>query len=261
WLTLNLQNALRNVLSYMQLGDKTVSVAARDASLSLGKIEESDMRMLWFQRLPITTQQILSASTDKRANFKSLALTADKSTIGRNFESDLFHSLPNTSISKIRTAAYNPSASNGMVERFHRQLKAFDVPLRFNKTLGTTITNDIARDLRPVAASSHSSAQIFVYKELVNCSHVFVRRDAVRCPVQQPYDGPFQVLQRKAQDYKIQVMEIQMGLSLNRLKPVFGLKEPGASVSTCKSSISQRMNLVHPVQRVHVLRQVVLRTP
>ncbi|GBN51226.1 hypothetical protein AVEN_258853-1 [Araneus ventricosus] len=43
--------------------------------LSLGKIEESVMRMLWFQRLPITTQQILSASTDKLA---SLALAADK---------------------------------------------------------------------------------------------------------------------------------------------------------------------------------------
>ncbi|GBM57711.1 Transposon Ty3-I Gag-Pol polyprotein [Araneus ventricosus] len=43
--------------------------------LSLGKIEESVMRMHWFQRLPLSTQQILSASTDKLA---SLALTADK---------------------------------------------------------------------------------------------------------------------------------------------------------------------------------------
>ncbi|GBO12481.1 hypothetical protein AVEN_24766-1 [Araneus ventricosus] len=43
---------------------------------------------------------------------------------GRNFESDLFHSFTKyLGISKIRTAAYNP-ASNGMVERFHRQLKA-----------------------------------------------------------------------------------------------------------------------------------------
>ncbi|GBO12479.1 hypothetical protein AVEN_24764-1 [Araneus ventricosus] len=69
---------LRNVLSYMQLGDKKPSQLLHEMQgLSLGKIEESDMRMLWFQRLPITTQQILSASTDKLA---SLALTADKST-------------------------------------------------------------------------------------------------------------------------------------------------------------------------------------
>ncbi|GBM95445.1 Transposon Tf2-9 polyprotein [Araneus ventricosus] len=86
------------------------------------------------------------------------------------------------------------------------------------------------RDPRPVAASSHSSAQIFVYKELVNCSHVFVRRDAVRRPLQQPYDGPFQVLQRKAKDYKIQVKDKPIWISINRLKPVFGFKEHGASV-------------------------------
>ncbi|GBM16770.1 hypothetical protein AVEN_247418-1, partial [Araneus ventricosus] len=43
---------------------------------------------------------------------------------GRKSESDLFHSLTKyLDISKIRTAAYNPSA-NDMVERFHRQLKA-----------------------------------------------------------------------------------------------------------------------------------------
>ncbi|GBM87936.1 Retrovirus-related Pol polyprotein from transposon opus [Araneus ventricosus] len=67
---------LRNLLSDMQLGDKKPSRLLHEMQdLSLGKIEESVMRMLWFQRLPITTQQILSASTDKLA---SLALTADK---------------------------------------------------------------------------------------------------------------------------------------------------------------------------------------
>ncbi|GBO22350.1 Transposon Ty3-I Gag-Pol polyprotein [Araneus ventricosus] len=68
--------SLRNLLSDTQLGDKKPSRLLHEMQdLSLGKIEESVMRMLWFQRLPITTQQILSASTDKLA---SLALTADK---------------------------------------------------------------------------------------------------------------------------------------------------------------------------------------
>ncbi|GBO44562.1 Retrovirus-related Pol polyprotein from transposon 297, partial [Araneus ventricosus] len=67
---------LRNLLSDMQLGDKKPSRLLHEMQdLSMGKIEESVMRMLWFQRLPITTQQILSASTDKLA---SLVLTADK---------------------------------------------------------------------------------------------------------------------------------------------------------------------------------------
>ncbi|GBM95444.1 hypothetical protein AVEN_28404-1 [Araneus ventricosus] len=67
---------LRNLLSDMQLGDKKPSRLLHEMQdLSLGKIEKSVMRMLWFQRLPLTTQQILSASTDK---FASLALTTDK---------------------------------------------------------------------------------------------------------------------------------------------------------------------------------------
>lgn len=43
---------------------------------------------------------------------------------GRQFESDLFRNLLKfLGITKIRTTAYNPSA-NGLVERFHRQLKS-----------------------------------------------------------------------------------------------------------------------------------------
>ncbi|GBL97887.1 Transposon Ty3-I Gag-Pol polyprotein [Araneus ventricosus] len=230
---------------------------------------------------------------------------------GRNFESDLFHSLTKyLGISKIRTAAYNPAA-NGMVERFHRQLKA-SLMCRLGSTerwvqqlptillsIRTAFKEDINassaelvygsnlrlpgqflqdnrvktepseflrllrqhfRDLRPVAASSHSSAQIFVYKELVNCSHVFVRRDAVRRPLQQPYDRPFQVLQRKEKDYKIQVKDKPIWISINRLKPVFGLKVHRYQHAS-QVHPSQRMNLVHPVQRVHLFRQAVLRTP
>ncbi|GBM98541.1 Retrovirus-related Pol polyprotein from transposon 297 [Araneus ventricosus] len=67
---------LRNLLSDMQLSDKKPSQLLHEMQdLSLGKIKKSVTRMLWCQRLPITTQQILSASTDKLA---SLALTADK---------------------------------------------------------------------------------------------------------------------------------------------------------------------------------------
>ncbi|GBN62738.1 hypothetical protein AVEN_85807-1, partial [Araneus ventricosus] len=207
---------------------------------------------------------------------------------GRNFfESVLFHSLTKyLGIFKIRTAAYNPAA-NGMVEYFHRQLKA-SLMCRLRSTerwvqqlptillgIRTAFKEDINassaefvygsnlrlpgqflqdnsvktepsefldllrqhfRDLRPVAESSHSSTKIFAYKELANCSHVLVRRDAVRRPLQQPYDGPFQVLHRKVKDYKIQVKDKSIWISINRLKSVFGLKEPGASVSTCMSS-------------------------
>ncbi|GBM09897.1 Retrovirus-related Pol polyprotein from transposon 17.6 [Araneus ventricosus] len=49
------------------------------------------------------------------------AITTDQ---GQNFESDLFHTLAKfLGIRKQRTTAYHPAA-NGIVERFHRQLKA-----------------------------------------------------------------------------------------------------------------------------------------
>ncbi|GBM44167.1 hypothetical protein AVEN_257112-1 [Araneus ventricosus] len=67
---------LETLLSDMQLGDKKPTQLLHEIQdLSLGKIEVSVIRMLWFQSLPLTTQQILSASTDKIA---SLALTSDK---------------------------------------------------------------------------------------------------------------------------------------------------------------------------------------
>ncbi|GBM57435.1 hypothetical protein AVEN_24208-1 [Araneus ventricosus] len=67
------------------------------------------------------------------------------------------------------------------------------------------------------------------------CSSV---RDAVRRPLQQPYDGPFQVFQRKEKFYKMQVKDKPIWIFINRIKPVFGFKEPSSSGSTRKSSES-----------------------
>ncbi|GBM57712.1 hypothetical protein AVEN_222556-1 [Araneus ventricosus] len=169
----------------------------------------------------------------------------------RNFESDIFHSLTKyLGISKIRTAAYNPAA-NGMDNIVKTEPSEFQDLLR-----------QYFRDLRPVAASSHSSALSFVYKELVNCSHVVIRRDAVRLPLQQPYDGPFQVLQIKEKVYKIQVKDKSIWISINRLIPGKVSRSPvhqyphGSPVHPF-----QRINLVHPLQRVHLFQLAVLRTP
>ncbi|GBN21475.1 Transposon Ty3-G Gag-Pol polyprotein, partial [Araneus ventricosus] len=80
----------------------------------------------WPEAFPLQNQ---SASTVAEVFFSGWisrfgvpeAITTDQ---GRNFESDLFHALAKfLGIRKQRTTAYHPAA-NGIVERFHRQLKA-----------------------------------------------------------------------------------------------------------------------------------------
>uniref|UniRef100_A0A0K8SX31 Uncharacterized protein n=2 Tax=Lygus hesperus TaxID=30085 RepID=A0A0K8SX31_LYGHE len=75
--------------------------------------------------------------------------------------------------------------------------------------------------LRPVPVALHGAKNTFVHKDLSTCSHVFVRRDAVRRPLQQPYDGPFLVLERHEKFYKLRVKDVEVVVSVDRLKPAF----------------------------------------
>lgn len=50
--------------------------------------------------------------------------------------------------------------------------------------------------IRPVPTSDHRKENVFVHASLHNCSHVFLRNDAVRKPLQQPYTDPHTVIKR-----------------------------------------------------------------
>ena len=61
----------------------------------------------------------------------------------------------------------------------------------------------------------------FVDSNLSNCSHAFVHRDSVRKPMQQPYDGPYQILSRADKHFTLNVNGKKAVISLDRLKPAY----------------------------------------
>ena len=168
--------------------------------------------------------------------------------------------------------AHHPIA-NGLVERFHRQLKtslkAQVDPNKWTESLplillgirtavksdydhcvaervyGTTLrlpgeffdatsepsqlepTNYVHRlkrtmqCLQPPAPRSQQRHGVHIPPDLKTCTHVFVRRDAVRKPLQPPYDGPFKVISRSDKHFVIDLNTRQDTVSIDRLKSAY----------------------------------------
>lgn len=79
----------------------------------------------------------------------------------------------------------------------------------------------IFNELRPAKTQHHAKEKIFVSKRLNDCTHVFVRFDAVKKPLQRPYDGPYLVLQKHDKFMDVDIKGKSQRISIDRLKPAY----------------------------------------
>ena len=76
-------------------------------------------------------------------------------------------------------------------------------------------------NLRPIRTTAHGeqSIQTHIPKALEQSKFVFVRRDARKTPLQNPYDGPFEVLDQTPKYLTLQIGNQHDKVSIDRLKP------------------------------------------
>ena len=219
-----------------------------------------------------------------------LSLTSDR---GSQFESNVWSRMMSLlGISRFRTTSYHPQA-NGMVERFHRQLKASlaassssrekwadSLPLTLlgirtalkedlqhssaELVYGTTLrlpgellasqpaltpcsVQDFATSLKESLASLRpvqprtSTAATFASQDLDSCTHVFLRVDSVKRPLQQPYQGPFKVLRRTRKTFRLDIRGASQTVSIDRVKPAYILRDvphTPATSTQCTAAVS-----------------------
>lgn len=185
-----------------------------------------------------------------------MEMTSDR---GRQFVSALWSAMASSLGTALhQTTAYHPQ-SNGLVERLHRSLKAalrarLDSPdwidhlpwvlLGLRNTpkqdSGSSPAELVFRHqpllpgefispapAGPSAASPtilpfprhHAVPPSFIHPGLRGATHVFVRVDAHRTPLQRPYQGPFPVLGKNDKTFEVLVKGREQMISIDRLKP------------------------------------------
>ena len=215
-------------------------------------------------------------------------ITTDR---GAQFESKLWDSLCNQfGIIRNRTTSYHPQ-SNGMVERFHRQLKAaimahespnpwtitlpavllgvrsavkerlgrsaaemiygttLRLPGEFTKQYNVDANTDLENysdklciamsRLRLCPPRDTQQHNIFQFKKIATCTHVFLHRIAIAPPLTAPYDGPYKVVARSGRVMKILVKGKVETVSLDHVKPAHMECEPTTGTTTQRKTPSK----------------------
>lgn len=97
---------------------------------------------------------------------------------------------------------------------------------------------------------------IYVPQDLKTSTYVFVRRDAVPKPLQQPYDGPFKVMKRRDKHFLLNLGDRTDTVSVDRLKPAHLATatntRPSRHISASQPSAFPFSTTTHKFLRHHV---------
>ncbi|KYM93674.1 hypothetical protein ALC62_15724 [Cyphomyrmex costatus] len=103
----------------------------------------------------------------------------------------------------------------------------------------------IMQKLRPKSTSHHIRPKLFFHKDLYNCSHVFLKVEGNRRPLDQPYTGPHKVLERISDKvFAIDVNGRCINVIVDRLKPAYLIIQDSETTPTTASPSSTNI----PVQ-------------
>ena len=100
---------------------------------------------------------------------------------------------------------------------------------------------------RPVIQTYQHKQHRRVPKSLSTCTHVFVRNDAHRPPLTQPYRGPYAVEERAEKAYCLNINGRSDWVSIDRLKPAYLEDDEPAPLTTTRAG-----RAVRPPDRLHV---------
>ena len=78
------------------------------------------------------------------------------------------------------------------------------------------------RDIAPKLKTTwHVKNKLFHHPKLETATHVFLRDDSVKKPLQRPYTGPYRVIDRNSKTFNLDIRGKHTTVSKDRLKPAF----------------------------------------
>ena len=76
-------------------------------------------------------------------------------------------------------------------------------------------------DLVPVHPRMPVNRPVYIHKDLLTCTHVFIRTDSVKRPLESPYTGPYKVVSRTDKNFVILLAGKRDTVSIDRCKPAY----------------------------------------